>query len=543
MMGAIIGDIVGSRFEFNNHKSKEFELFTKECHVTDDSIMTLAIAKAILETEKMIKPLFNGADFENDYCLILEGMTIKYMQEIGRKYPNCGYGNMFSKWVFSENPEPYNSYGNGAAMRISPVGFIARSEGQATRLSEIVTGVTHNHVEGFKGAEATAVAIFMARRGFTKEEIRNKINENYYSLDFTIDNIRDSYQFNATCQETVPQAIVSFLEATSFEDAIRTAISIGGDSDTLTAITGSIAEAYYGVPEKIKEKALTYLSNDLRTIFDEWFRINGAVNIHGKFKVLTKYIGKIAATESFGERFIDYENDGTIGHPIQIPFVNFDELVNIFVEEFYNFSDNHPEYKLVTYVSILEDNRLQWDDMVMRSAEVESLDAQCILAMIMGAIRAERFCDGALLSFFKDGFISKWLKRLKAIDGSNVNKPIEEIYFEIGSFGDYDTYHIIFEEGSSSVFKTTLSNELPVEEHYLLEKTTRLLNDFNALQVEYWDSEYIDPCVCDGTQWELGVKYKGERGTVWEGSNAYPPNWDDLLVFFGIEPDDEDEEE
>ena len=270
MIGAIIGDIVGSRFEFNNHRSKEFELFTEECKVTDDSIMTLAVAKAMMETEKKIKPSVDGDVDDNEYYSLLEKMAVKYMQEIGRKYPNCGYGGMFEQWVFSDKPEPYNSFGNGAAMRISPVGFAARTENEACRLSELVTGVTHNHDEGLKGAEATAVAIFMAKRGFTKNEIRNKMNRHYYSLHFTIDEIRDTYQFNETCQETLPQAIEAFLESTSFEDAIRTAISVGGDSDTLAAITGAIAEAYYGVPENLRERALTYLDQEQREIYDEW---------------------------------------------------------------------------------------------------------------------------------------------------------------------------------------------------------------------------------------------------------------------------------
>jgi ADP-ribosyl-[dinitrogen reductase] hydrolase len=180
------------------------------------------------------------------------------------------HGGMFRRWVFSDNPKPYNSFGNGAAMRISPVGFIAKTEHKARKLSKTVTSTTHNHKEGIKGAEATVVSIYMARHGATKEEIRQKINENYYNLNFTIDEIRDTYKFNETCQGTVPQAIVAFLESTSFEDAIRTAISVGGDSDTLAAITGSIAEAYYGVPDDIKEKSLTYLDAELRSIYDEW---------------------------------------------------------------------------------------------------------------------------------------------------------------------------------------------------------------------------------------------------------------------------------
>ncbi len=272
MIGAIIGDIVGSRFEFNNHRSKDFELFTDECQVTDDSIMTIAVAKAIMETEKKIKPLLNERRNNYEYNKLLESMTIKCMQEIGRKYPYCGYGGMFRHWVFSDNPKPYNSFGNGAAMRISPVGFFANTEHEACELSRIVTSTTHNHEEGIKGAEATVISIYMARHGATKDEIRHKINENYYNLNFTIDEIRDTYKFNETCQGTVPQAIVAILESTSFEDAIRTAISVGGDSDTLAAITGSIAESYYGVKDDIKEKALTYLDKELRSIYDEWYK-------------------------------------------------------------------------------------------------------------------------------------------------------------------------------------------------------------------------------------------------------------------------------
>lgn len=197
-------------------------------------------------------------------------MVIKYMQEIGRKYPDCGFGGMFKEWVFSTNPQPYNSFGNGAAMRISPVGFVARSEEEVCKLSKAITGVTHNHEEGLKGAEATALAIFMARSGCTKNVIRDKITMNYYSLDFTLEEIRDTYEFDVTCQGSVPQAIVAFLESTSFEDGIRNAISIGGDSDTIGAITGAIAEAYYGVPQELKEKALTYLDEEMLAIYNEW---------------------------------------------------------------------------------------------------------------------------------------------------------------------------------------------------------------------------------------------------------------------------------
>jgi ADP-ribosylglycohydrolase len=268
MLGAIVGDIVGSRFEFNNHRSKDFDLFGEGCFATDDSIMTLAVAKAIMETAKAETP--RSSDHDREVHALLSAMTVKYMREIGRKYPNCGFGGRFNEWVFSDYPKPYNSFGNGAAMRVSPAGFAARSEREAERLAETVTAVTHDHDEGIKGAKATAAAIYMARRGASRREIRERIAGEYYSLGFTIDGIRPTYRFNETCQETVPQAIECFLESASFEDAIRIAISLGGDSDTIGAITGAVAGAYYGVPEDIGGKALAYLDAELRAIYDEW---------------------------------------------------------------------------------------------------------------------------------------------------------------------------------------------------------------------------------------------------------------------------------
>lgn len=541
MIGAIIGDIVGSRFEFNNHRSKEFEFFTEDCKVTDDSIMTLAIAKSLMETERVIQPSIDGSDYDCEYDTLFERMAITYMQKIGRQYPNCGFGRMFSKWVFSDDPEPYNSFGNGAAMRISPVGFFARTESEARRLSEIVTGTTHNHDEGLKGAEATAVAIFMARRGFTKIEIRNRINSYYYHLDFSIDGIRDTYLFNETCQETVPQAIMAFLESTSFEDAIRTAISVGGDSDTLAAITGAIAEAYYGVPEILRQKALAYLDNELRAIYDEWCNFDKNECTPEKFKVLTKYIGKLEAVDSFDKWFFEQGNDGTTEHPYQMPFLHFNELAELFVKEFYQFFENHPEYQLTSYESIMESHGIAWDAKSMRDADEASLDTQCILALIMGAIRTERFCEGTLLSFFEDGSILKWLRRLKFIDNFNNLVGIEEIYFEIGGFfGGFDKYHIRFnEEGEASLF-TTKWFEPSDRKYFSKEEAAHLLDGFKSIQVDYWNSEYIDPFVCDGTQWRLAVKYKDQRATVWEGSNAYPANWNELLSFWGIDYEDEE---
>lgn len=270
MIGAIIGDIVGSRFEFNNHRSKDFELFNKYCFVTDDSIMTMAVAKAIMETDREVMLGMSNRRRNDIYLNRLAQNTVAYMQLLGRNYPDCGYGSNFGQWIFSENPQPYGSYGNGAAMRISPVGAIAETVEDVKLLSKVVTGVSHNHEEGLKGAEAAAMTIFLARTGHAKEQIRKYIEEDYYTLDFTLDEIRNTYLFNETCQGTVPQAIQAFLESDSFEGAIRNAISIGGDSDTLAAITGSIAEAYYGVPDDLVEVALTYLDDELLGIYNEW---------------------------------------------------------------------------------------------------------------------------------------------------------------------------------------------------------------------------------------------------------------------------------
>ncbi len=254
MLGAIIGDIVGSRFEWNNIKTKDFDFLTYKCSVTDDSIMSLAVAKAICDCNGDYKKLGN--------------YTVAAMQEVGRPYPHCGYGGMFRHWMYSDNPQPYNSFGNGAAMRVSACGFAAGSLEETISLSKVVTEVTHNHPEGIKGAEATTVAIFMARNGCSILEIRDYINANYYPMNFTLDGIRDTYQFNETCQDTVPQALMAFFESTSFEDAIRNAISIGGDSDTLAAITGGIAEAYYGIPAEIRKHALTFLDERLLNILN-----------------------------------------------------------------------------------------------------------------------------------------------------------------------------------------------------------------------------------------------------------------------------------
>ena len=250
MLGAIIGDIAGSRFEWNNHKSKDFELFSDRCFFTDDTVMTIAVGKALLESRK------NRYDD-------LEKQLIRWMHEIGRNYPYCGYGGRFYYWIMKNQKDPYRSFGNGSAMRTSLCGEIATSLDEALELGMRCAAVTHDHPEGIRGAQAVSACIYLAKEGKSLKEIRRYVNDHFYVLDFTLKEIRPFYSFNETCQGTVPQAIEAFLEAESFEDAIRNAISIGGDSDTLAAITGSMAEAFFSIPQELKEKAKTYLDDYL----------------------------------------------------------------------------------------------------------------------------------------------------------------------------------------------------------------------------------------------------------------------------------------
>ena len=273
MLGAIIGDIVGSIYEFDNIKTKNFNLFTNEMFFTDDTVMTIAIADAIMD----------GGQHEN---------FIQSMKKWGGDYIDKSYGHSFRRWLKSENSEPYNSWGNGSAMRVSPCGWIAKlSEPfeEGLKLTEDLAKksaeVTHNHPEGIKGAQATASSIFFMRHGKSKnaiEEYKNKLkdyikNKYQYDLDFTLEEIRPIYKFDVSCQGSLPPALVSFLEIENFEDAIRNAISIGGDSDTLGAITGSIAEAAYGIPEDIKNKSINYLDNRLKGVYENWINFLGSL--------------------------------------------------------------------------------------------------------------------------------------------------------------------------------------------------------------------------------------------------------------------------
>ena len=246
MIGAIAGDIIGSVYESSPIKTKDFPLFHPQCCFTDDSVLTVAIADAII----------SGNSYEQS------------VHEIGRQYPDAGYGGSFIEWLDSDYPEPYNSWGNGSAMRVSPIGFAFNSEDKVLREAEKTAIISHNHPEGIKGAQATALAIFLARNGESKEDIRKQISRTFgYDLHPTVDDIRPAYSFDISCQGTVPEAIISFLDSTSYEDALRNAISLGGDSDTLACITGGIAEAFYqGIPDDIQNKVRKILAPNLLEI-------------------------------------------------------------------------------------------------------------------------------------------------------------------------------------------------------------------------------------------------------------------------------------
>ena len=260
MYGAILGDIVGSPYEFdcNNYKAKDFSLFSRRSDFTDDTVMTLAVVKTLLSTR--------GQD-----DAAIKAALVHEMQQMGRAYPDRGYGTHFCGWLYEDAPQPYRSYGNGSAMRVSSAAWLAKNMVETLRLARLTAEVTHNHPEGIKGAQATAAAIFLARTGHGKEEIKAYVEREFgYDLSRTCDEIRPTYYHVESCQETVPQAIMAFLESTDFEDVLRTAVSLGGDSDTLAAITGSIAEAFYGVPEELRQECRQRLTLELTEILVEW---------------------------------------------------------------------------------------------------------------------------------------------------------------------------------------------------------------------------------------------------------------------------------
>ena len=272
MLGAIIGDIIGSPYEAQekNIKSKDFPLFVSRSKVTDDSVLTCAVAEAFLEHLKAPR------------IVDLRHALIDNLKEFGNCFQNVPYGKSFRRWMSDYlDKKPYNSFSNGSAMRVSPVGWLFDSLEKTEEMAEISAEVTHNHPEGIKGAQAVAASIFLARTTKDKEKIRSYITQKYYDLDFTIDGIRSSYIGSLECAHSVPQAIEAFLESDGFEDCIRTSVSLGGDSDTLAAIAGSIAEAFYGIPDDIRKTGVSKIPPMLMEVAEQFSRFLESEKRHG----------------------------------------------------------------------------------------------------------------------------------------------------------------------------------------------------------------------------------------------------------------------
>lgn len=262
MYGAMLGDIIGSRFEFDRGgKTKDFKLFTDESLYTDDSVMTVAVAEALLNS---------GRDADE---MTVKDNLIKSMKEWGNRIPNAGYGGMFYRWLFEDRTEPYGSFGNGSAMRVSPVGWLYDSLERTREVARWTAEVTHNHPEGVKGAEAVAAVIYLARSGFNKAYIRRYVIDNFgYDLSRTCDEIRPNYHHVESCQQTVPEAITAFLEGEHFIDVIRTAVSLGGDCDTLTDIAAAMGEAYYGCPEELRKECEDRIEKEMIEVLGRFER-------------------------------------------------------------------------------------------------------------------------------------------------------------------------------------------------------------------------------------------------------------------------------
>ena len=257
MLGAILGDMVGSPYEFDwkNHKSKDFPLLSENSHFTDDTVMTLAVALGLIAGQGDAQKTFAEVQHE--------------MRHWGRRHPHAGYGGMFRQWLRAEHPQPYGSFGNGSAMRVAAAGWLFDTLDKTLEMAKVTAEITHNHPEGIKGAQATAAAIFLARTGHSKPEIKRYVEQTFgYDLSRTCDEIRPSYRHVETCQQTVLEAIIAFLESTGFEDVLRNAVSLGGDNDTLACITGGIAEAFYGMPPELQQETLKHLPEEMQAAYE-----------------------------------------------------------------------------------------------------------------------------------------------------------------------------------------------------------------------------------------------------------------------------------
>ncbi|HNW05072.1 MAG TPA: ADP-ribosylglycohydrolase family protein [Oscillospiraceae bacterium] len=390
MFGAIIGDIAGSRYEFHNIKTTDFPLMDDGCFFTDDTVMTVAVAEGLMNGRR---------DPEKT-----EAAIVKAMQKYGRMFPDAGYGERFGEWLQSESPKPYGSYGNGSAMRVSPVAEYFRTLDEVERFAEISARVTHNHPEGIRGAQAVAAAAFLAESGRDRLYIKRYVELKYhYDLSRSLDTIRPNYAYDVTCQGTVPQAITAFLLSESYEDAIRKAISLGGDSDTLAAIAGGIAGAFYGVPKALKDRARAMLDKRLLAVLKRWDEDLSVRHPGGGEHDILKYLSYFEKNPKTEYNVLKPEG---AAEEIRIP--RYDESMQNFIRDFFLSDYVDKEYSLT-----LSKNGIRtYGDMIV---ELPRADRRTLCAMLTLIFRGEMMSRGNIARAAESGVIGDILGRLAGL--------------------------------------------------------------------------------------------------------------------------------
>lgn len=517
MLGAIIGDVVGSRFEFNNIKTKKFNLFDKKCRVTDDSVMSVAVAEMCL----------------NEYVPDNNQRIIQTFKKWGQLYPYAGYGGRFFHWVLSNESKPYNSCGNGSAMRISAIGFYANTAEEVEQYSKAVTEVTHNHPEGIKGAYVTAMCIYMARKGASKNEIREFV-EKHYDIDFDYEHLRRTYRHDEEiCQNTVPQAIFCFLISNGFEGCLRTTISIGGDCDTTAAISCAIAEAYYGIPDKIAEAVMEFIPEDMKEIicrFDREIQ-SSRVTRYGRLlkfiKPLEEYPEKLSR---WHEAELRKDKDGrnllSFGYPI-------------YESDTVDFLDSMRSFMVHNYVEVIESYGIKYENIDIHKLDLMQYDDKLILALITAIIRSDRINEGLIMSMIEDGSFLKLLMRLKDFDEPLLKEDIiTRFSYSYSCWGDFAKNESFVIDISSkdririeySSFKIDDAIKLVVVLDAADSKT--LITKLYNLNILDWQDHYEpEEIIMDGESWDIELDTYNLGHIRKGGNNAFPENWHSFRNF------------
>ena len=517
MLGAIIGDVVGSRFEFNNIKTKKFDLFDKKCKVTDDSVMSVAVAEMCL----------------NGYVPDNNPRIIQTFKKWGQRYPYAGYGNRFFHWVLSNEPEPYNSCGNGSAMRISAIGFYANSAEEVEAYSKAVTEVTHNHPEGIKGAYVTAMCIYMARKGASKKEIKAFV-EKYYDINFDYEHLRRTYKHEAEiCQNTVPQAIFCFLISNGFEDCLRTTISIGGDCDTTAAISCAIAEAYYGIPTKIAEAVMEFIPEDMKEVirrFDREIQSSG-ITRYGKvlkfIKPLEEYPDRLAKWhEAEMRKDKDGNNILSFGYPIYESDVS-------------EFLDAMQSFMVYDYVDVIESYGIKYENIDIHQLDLAKYDDKLVLAMITAIIRSDRINEGLIMSMIQNGSFLKLLLRLKDFDEILLKEDIiTKIKYSFSCFGDYTknegfVIDIVSKDKVRIEYQSySMADSIqPVVVLDAADSKTLITKLYNLNILDWQDHYEPADIIMDGESWDMEIDTYNLGHIRKGGNNAFPENWHSFRNF------------